>query len=34
MFALGAMFSALWVLAIVLGRRVDEAKAARANAAG
>jgi hypothetical protein len=34
MFALGAMFSALWILAIVLGRRVDEAKAARANAAG
>jgi hypothetical protein len=24
----------LWILAIVLGRRVDEAKAARANAAG
>jgi hypothetical protein len=30
MFALGAMFTGLWILAIVLGRRVDEAKAARA----
>jgi hypothetical protein len=34
MFALGAMFAALWILAIVLGRRVDDAKAARANAPG
>jgi hypothetical protein len=33
MFALGAMFTGLWILAIVLGRRVDEAKAARADAA-
>lgn len=29
MFFLGAVFAALWVLAIVLGRRVEEAKAAR-----
>jgi hypothetical protein len=30
MFPLGAMFTGLLILAIVLGRRVDEAKAARA----
>jgi Protein of unknown function (DUF4233) len=30
MFFLGTVFAALWVLALVLGRRVDEAKAARA----
>ena len=29
MFFLGAVFAALWVLALVLGRRVEEAKAAR-----
>ncbi|MGI8613380.1 MAG: DUF4233 domain-containing protein [Nocardioidaceae bacterium] len=27
MFALGALFGGLWVLAVVLGRRVEEAKA-------
>ncbi len=32
MFALGGMFAALWILALVLGRRVDEAKAMRAAA--
>jgi hypothetical protein len=31
MFFLGTVFSALWVLALVLGRRVDEARAARAD---
>jgi Protein of unknown function (DUF4233) len=31
MFLLGAIFAALWVLALVLGRRVEEAKAARAD---
>jgi hypothetical protein len=31
MFFLGTVFAALWVLALVLGRRVDEAKAARAD---
>lgn len=29
MFVLGALFAGLWVAAIVLGRRVEEAKAAR-----
>jgi Protein of unknown function (DUF4233) len=29
MFFLGAVFAALWVLALVLGRRVEDAKAAR-----
>jgi hypothetical protein len=29
MFVLGAIFAALWVTALVLGRKVDEAKAAR-----
>jgi len=29
MFVLGAVFAALWVVAVVLGRRVDAAKAAR-----
>jgi hypothetical protein len=28
MFVLGAMFAGLWVTALVLGRKVDEAKAA------
>ena len=32
MFFLGAVFAGLWVLAIVLGRRVDAAKAARSDA--
>jgi hypothetical protein len=32
MFFLGTVFAALWVLALVLGRRVDEAKAARTDA--
>lgn len=32
MFFLGAIFAALWVMAIVLGSRVDEAKAARTDA--
>lgn len=32
MFFLGAVFAGLWVLAVVLGRRVDEAKAARTDA--
>jgi uncharacterized protein DUF4233 len=31
MFFLGAVFAGLWVLALVLGRRVEEAKAARAD---
>jgi Protein of unknown function (DUF4233) len=31
MFFLGAVFAALWVMALVLGRRVEEAKAARAD---
>lgn len=30
MFVLGVMFAVLWILALVLGRRVDEAKALRA----
>lgn len=30
MFVLGGMFAVLWILALVLGRRVDEAKALRA----
>jgi len=30
MFFLGGVFAALWALALVLGSRVDEAKAARA----
>jgi hypothetical protein len=30
MFVLGGMFALLWILALVLGRRVDEAKALRA----
>jgi Protein of unknown function (DUF4233) len=30
MFFLGAIFAALWVLALVLGRRVEDIKAARA----
>jgi hypothetical protein len=30
MFGLGAMFAVLWILALVLGRRVDEMKALRA----
>jgi hypothetical protein len=29
MFVLGVVFAALWVAALVLGRRVDDAKAAR-----
>lgn len=29
MFFLGAVFAALWVMALVLGRRVEEAQAAR-----
>ena len=29
MFFLGAVFAALWVLALVLGRRVEDVKAAR-----
>ena len=33
MFVLGAIFAALWVAAILLGRRVEQAKAARAAAA-
>jgi hypothetical protein len=32
MFVLGLAFAAFWVLAIVLGRRIDEAKAAQARA--
>ncbi len=32
MFFLGAVFAGLWVLALVLGRRVEEAKAARSGA--
>ena len=32
MFFLGAVFAGLWVLALVLGRRVEEAKAARSSA--
>lgn len=32
MFVLGAIFAALWVAAIVLGRRVEEVKAARSRA--
>jgi uncharacterized protein DUF4233 len=32
MFFLGAIFAGLWVLALVLGRRVEEAKAARSAA--
>ena len=32
MFFLGAVFAGLWVLAFVLGRRVEEAKAARDSA--
>jgi Protein of unknown function (DUF4233) len=31
MFLLGAIFAGLWVLALVLGRRVEDAKAARAD---
>ncbi|MEV6287382.1 DUF4233 domain-containing protein [Kribbella sp. NPDC051770] len=34
MFVLGLAFAAFWVMAIVLGRRIDEAKAAQAAAAG
>jgi len=34
MFALGGIFAALWVAALVVGRRVEEAKAARAGTAG
>lgn len=34
MFVLGAVFAALWVAAIVLGRRVEEAKAARGGTPG
>ncbi|GAA3561189.1 DUF4233 domain-containing protein [Kribbella ginsengisoli] len=30
MFVLGLAFAAFWVMAIVLGRRIDEAKAAQA----
>lgn len=30
MFFLGGVFAALWILALVLGRHVDDAKAARA----
>jgi hypothetical protein len=32
MFVLGLAFAAFWVMAIVLGRRIDEAKAAHAQA--
>ena len=32
MFVLGLAFAAFWVMAIVLGRRIDEAKAAQASA--
>jgi len=32
MFVLGGLFTALWVTAVRLGRRVDEAKAARSTA--
>jgi hypothetical protein len=32
MFVLGLAFAAFWVMAIVLGRRIDEAKAAQAHA--
>jgi hypothetical protein len=32
MFVLGLAFAAFWVMAIVLGRRIDEAKAAQAGA--
>ncbi|WP_020393069.1 DUF4233 domain-containing protein [Kribbella catacumbae] len=31
MFVLGLAFAAFWVASIVLGRRIDEAKAAQAN---
>ena len=34
MFVLGAAFAVLWVTALVLGRRVEEAKTARAAADG
>jgi hypothetical protein len=34
MFVLGALFAGLWVTAVVLGRRIAEAEAARAPAAG
>lgn len=34
MFFLGGIFAILWVLALRLGRKVDEAKAARAAATG
>lgn len=34
MFALGAIFAALWAAAILLGRRVEEAKAARGGTPG
>ncbi len=34
MFLLGAIFAALWGAAIVLGRRVEEAKAGRLDASG
>jgi hypothetical protein len=34
MFVLGLAFAGFWVMAIVLGRRIDEAKAAQARAAG
>jgi len=33
MFVLGGIFAALWITAVRLGRRVDEAKAARSAAA-
>ncbi len=34
MFLLGAIFAALWVAAIVMGRRVEEARAARGGTPG
>jgi len=34
MFVLGAIFAALWAAAIVLGRRIEQTKAARAASAG
>ncbi|HET6299601.1 MAG TPA: DUF4233 domain-containing protein [Kribbella sp.] len=34
MFVLGLAFAAFWVMAIVLGRRIDEAKAAQQPQAG
>ncbi|GAB2576981.1 DUF4233 domain-containing protein [Kribbella endophytica] len=34
MFVLGLAFAGFWVMAIVLGRRIEEAKAAQARAAG